>query len=32
MIHQVIHSSVYSKHNGVNFESVHHFIRKLHPF
>jgi len=28
----VIHSSVHSKHDGANFESVHHSIRKLHPF
>ena len=30
--YSVIHSSVHGKHNGVNFESVHHSIRKLHLF
>ena len=28
----IIHFSVYGKHDGVNFESVHHSIRMLHLF
>ena len=29
--YQVIHSSAHGKHDGANFESVHHSIHKLDP-
>ena len=32
IIYQVIRSLVHGKHDGANFESVYHSIRKLHPF